>query len=101
MGIWGELGIEATKDKELITKAYRDRLVKVNPEVDSQGFMKLRNAYEEAMKYADTIEEEDNTPIGKCVTSENYFQAYKFMGINMEYVKIIMNADSPMKAKML
>ena len=67
MGIWGELGIEATKDKELITKAYRDRLVKVNPEVDSQGFMKLRNAYEEAMKYADTIEEEDNTPIGKWI----------------------------------
>jgi predicted NAD-dependent protein-ADP-ribosyltransferase YbiA (DUF1768 family) len=42
-----------------------------------------------------------NTPIGKCISSENYFQAYKFVGTNEEYVKIIMNADSPMKAKML
>lgn len=46
------------------------------------------------------------TEIGDTYTSENYFQAMKFMGednteFDKKYAMIIMNADSPMKAKML
>jgi predicted NAD-dependent protein-ADP-ribosyltransferase YbiA (DUF1768 family) len=47
------------------------------------------------------------THIGTTCSSENYFQAMKFLGKSnnteyaKEYAKIIMNADSPMKAKML
>lgn len=64
MNIWNVLGIEKTKDKDIIINAYREKLEYVNPEEDSEGFMKLRAAYEEALKYADEVEEEDNSPIG-------------------------------------
>ena len=51
--IWKILGIEKTKDKESIRRAYHDKLHSVNPEDDQEGFKKLRRAYEEAMEYAD------------------------------------------------
>ena len=53
------LGIEPTRDEESIRAAYRSRLTSVNPEDDQQGFMRLRGAYEEAVKYAGTPEGED------------------------------------------
>ena len=46
------LGIEATKEEKKIKKAYRARLHAVNPEDDPDGFKRLREAYEEALKYA-------------------------------------------------
>lgn len=58
MDKWLILGIEKTKDKDEIKKAYRRRLIKVNPEDDSEGFMQLREAYEEAVKEADVVCEE-------------------------------------------
>lgn len=75
MNIWEILGIEQTKDKDLIKNAYREKLVLVNPEEDQQGFMALRKAYEEAVKEADKPdvseedaksgqEEEPTTPVG-------------------------------------
>ncbi len=59
MNIWNILGINETKDKELIKNAYREKLVGVNPEDNQEGFMALRKAYEEAMYEADK-EDEDN-----------------------------------------
>lgn len=53
MNIWKILEIEETKDKEALKKAYRKKLVSVNPEDDPEGFMALRSAYEEALKLAD------------------------------------------------
>ena len=60
MDKWKILGIDKTKDKEIIKEAYRNRLVYVNPEDDSENFMKLRGAYEEALREseADTEKEE-------------------------------------------
>lgn len=52
------LGIEATKEEKEIKKAYRKRLHTVNPEDDPDGFKRLREAYEEALKYARQREEE-------------------------------------------
>lgn len=62
MDIWSVLGIEATKDKDELKKAYRRKLAKTNPEDNPDGFMELRNAYEEAVRLADSeeIAEEDN-----------------------------------------
>lgn len=62
MSIWNILGIEQTKDKEELKKAYRRSLNSVNPEDDAQGFMQLRRAYEEAIKLADTVEEASAEP---------------------------------------
>ena len=50
---WSILGIEATTDKEEITKAYRNVLKRTNPEDDPEGFKRLRGAYDAAMIYAD------------------------------------------------
>lgn len=56
--IWKILEIEKTKDEGVITAAYRRKLHQVNPEDDQEGFMELRKAYEEAMQYASTEENE-------------------------------------------
>ena len=56
------LGIEATKEEKKIKKAYRARLHAVNPEDDPDGFKRLREAYEEALKYARQKEEEPENP---------------------------------------
>lgn len=54
MDKWKILGIEKTKDKQMIQSAYRRKLVDVNPEDDAEGFMKLRKAYEEALGESDS-----------------------------------------------
>lgn len=48
--IWDVLGIKETKNEEEIRKAYRDKLVYVNPEDNPEGFMQLRKAYEAALR---------------------------------------------------
>ena len=50
---WEILGIEPTRDKKEITRAYREKLADTNPEDKPEEFKELRNAYEEALKYAD------------------------------------------------
>ncbi len=65
------LGIEPVKDEKLIKNAYREKLAVTNPEDDSEGFKRLRAAYEEACAYARTSDEvanadaeRDTTPSG-------------------------------------
>ena len=62
MDIWQVLGIGETKDKDELKKAYRVKLNTVNPEDDPEGFMKLREAYEEAVRLADETVQEDENP---------------------------------------
>ena len=57
MNIWNVLGVEKTKDKEIIKNAYREKLKGVNPEDNQEGFMALRKAYEEAMYEAELKDE--------------------------------------------
>lgn len=64
---WYLLGIEETRDKSLITAAYRAQLTKVNPEEKAEEFKALRAAYEEALRLADMEEEtpsRDESPVG-------------------------------------
>lgn len=51
--IWTILGIEETKDKKAITRAFRERLSSVNPEEKPEEFKELRAAYEAALAFAD------------------------------------------------
>lgn len=60
--IWKTLGIDETKDIEIIRAAYREKLRFVNPEDDQEGFKELRTAYEEALRYAEQSEEDDAQP---------------------------------------
>ena len=57
MNIWTILGIGQTDDKGAIKQAYRERLKSVNPEEDADGFMELRNAYEEAIAESEEMDE--------------------------------------------
>ncbi|MCI8586346.1 MAG: tetratricopeptide repeat protein [Lachnospiraceae bacterium] len=52
------LKIPATREENAIHGAYRRLLGGVNPEDDPEGFKRLRKAYEEALVYARTPEEE-------------------------------------------
>lgn len=65
---WNLLGIEPTKDKKIITTAYRTKLAHTNPEDKPEEFKALRSAYEEALRLAEEIDEEpvrDESPVGK------------------------------------
>ncbi len=54
---WEILGIEPTKNKTEITNAYRTKLMETNPEDKPEEFKQLRQAYEEALNYADFNED--------------------------------------------
>lgn len=56
------LGIDPTKEEEKIRTAYREQLVKVNPEENPEGFKEVRRAYEEALAYAKKLEKEEEIP---------------------------------------
>ena len=53
------LGIDETKDEQEIKNAYRSLLKTANPEDDPEGFKRLREAYEEALRLAKQPEEEE------------------------------------------
>ncbi|MBQ4523737.1 MAG: tetratricopeptide repeat protein [Lachnospiraceae bacterium] len=52
MKYWEVLGIEPSTSKTVIREAYLKQLPKVNPEIDQEGFMRLREAYDAALEYA-------------------------------------------------
>lgn len=53
---WEILGIDQTGDLRVIKKAYAAELKKHNPEEDPQGFMELRQAYEQAQSIAQFLQ---------------------------------------------
>ena len=53
------LGIDMCKDEDSIRKAYRGKLVNVNPEDDPEGFKSLREAYETACQYVRKEDQEE------------------------------------------
>ena len=53
------LNISQTKEEGAIRSAYHSLLKGVNPEDDPEGFKRLREAYEEAIIYARTPQEEE------------------------------------------
>ncbi|HFI0942939.1 TPA: J domain-containing protein [Streptococcus suis] len=49
---WQELQIAATTDQRTIKLAYAERIKKVHPEEDPEGFKRLQHAYKSALQYA-------------------------------------------------
>ena len=50
--IWNILGLEPTREKSAIKRAYAKKTQSCHPEDDPEGFMRLRDAYQAAMDYA-------------------------------------------------
>lgn len=66
MDFWKILGIEPTKNREEIVEAYRIKLEENNPEENQEGFMALRQAYDEAMDYCNKDDDVMNALIEKA-----------------------------------
>lgn len=59
--IWDILGIEETKDKKIIKKAYAKKTRTVHPEEDPKGFQELYDAYIIAIRFTrEEIVDEDS-----------------------------------------
>ena len=88
MDIWQILQIEPTRDKNALKKAYRKILVTVHPEDDPEGFRKLREAYEEALRLAECpeepIEPAPDTPRGKMIKAMQEIYASFFRRVRTE-----------------
>lgn len=54
--IWEILGIEPTKDKKLIKKAFASKSKLIHPEENQEEFMKLNDAYKRAISLADNTQ---------------------------------------------
>lgn len=55
--IWITLGIDPTEDISAIRRAYAERAKACHPEEDPEGFLRLRQAYQEALAWAERREE--------------------------------------------
>ena len=56
--IWTVLGIDPTEDVSAIKRAYAEKARSCHPEEDAEGFLKLRQAYQAALAYAEGEPEE-------------------------------------------
>lgn len=94
MNIWKILGIEETKDKDILKKVYREKLTHVNPEDNPEGFMELRQAYEEAVRLADMEkpEEEDSAMTPLLHAIEELYHDFS-QRISLEAWESLMNRD--------
>ena len=52
-GFWETLGLEPTEDAAAIRRAYAERAKACHPEEDQEGFLKLRQAYQAALAWAE------------------------------------------------
>ncbi len=53
-GFWETLGISPTRDEAVIRKAYAEQARACHPEDDQEGFLRLRQAYQAALAWAES-----------------------------------------------
>lgn len=106
--IFSILRIEPTKSEDEIKHAYRSLLVEVNPEDNPEGFKQLRQAYEEAIVYANAEEEEKKQPETPVeIWMERVEQVYASLSNRLQEEKwkelledeVCLSLDTSMEAK--
>ncbi len=73
MDIWIELGIAETNEIRKIKRAYASKLKKTHPEDNPEGFQILRDAYENAIYYAENAQDERDNNVDFINTADNEF----------------------------
>ena len=71
------LGIEITKDENLIRSAYRMALPANNPEENPEGFKSLREAYENALEYSRTPDEDPEQVTAEMIDTGTPMGAFR------------------------
>ena len=71
------LGIDVTKDEALIRSAYRMALPANNPEENPEGFKSLREAYENALAYSRTPDEEQEQITAEMIDTSTPMGAFQ------------------------
>ena len=66
--IWEILGIEPSQDTAVIKKAYAQQTRKYHPEENPELFLRLRKAYEAALAYCDSSQQQ---VFGKQIMESN------------------------------
>lgn len=84
MDIFKILDLNITKEKDIIKRAYLSKLQNTNPEDKPEEFMQLRQAYEEALEYADLKDETSNS-------NENDNLNKNEIDLWMEKIKLVYN----------
>lgn len=87
---WKILEIEETTDVDIIRRAYLALLPSFHPETDPQGFKQLRQAYEEALRIA-------QSPAKSVWQPEEYevAETMKFCSPFARYLPLIANVFCP------
>lgn len=97
MDIWKILKVEKCKDKEVLVNAYREKLLITNPEDHPEEFKELRSAYEQALQYADSMEEEqelsDTSPEGLFMEQVKKIYHNFSDRLNIEKWRTLLNND--------
>lgn len=91
--IWKILGIEKTKDEEVIRNAYHEKLHYVNPEDDEEGFKELRSAFEHAMEYAGEPEDETESNNEEVIQGKKTDVDYWIDKIEKIYEDVVTRID--------
>lgn len=96
MNPWHFLGIDKTDDKEVIKQAYMELLAKYNPETDPDGFLTLRQAYEDAIKEIDGAtsgNKSENAEVNKFLDNINEIYTNFEKRIQPELWRAALEAD--------
>lgn len=90
--IWDVLGIEPTKDEREIRRAYARELKRRRPDKDPQGFQALREAFDDAKRYARSC--------GVLNNQDEPFQDKPEPTVMMDYVRQLVQ-EKPSQPQML
>lgn len=99
LSCWAILGIQKTADHKTIRRAYAVLVKKVRPDSDPKGFMRLREAYEDALQRADNPyyweEEEDDEENDDAAQNQAEENAFTYADSPEQKREINAYSDSP------